>query len=139
MKNRSDGFTLLETIMATGILVVASTTIAALFLSSIKTNLNNQDRTVASLLLSDKLEQFSVLPPADPGWASGTYSENVFVGRDGAISTSPAGPTRSYLRSWQVSTTQPRTVTVVVYISRSAVTGAQTELIRATAVAEPRW
>ena len=135
MKRFSAGFTLIETMMATGILVVASTAIASLFVSSLQTNLNNQDRTIASLLLSDKLEQFSVLPLSDSRWSDGSYMEFAGIAPDGSTVVSATNSALKYLRHWQISGNQPRSLTVIVYTNHSAVSGRQTELIRATVAA----
>ncbi len=138
MTRPSSGFTLLETVIAIAILVVASTAVASLFVSSLETSLNNQDRTTAGLLLSDKLEQFAVLPFTDIRWTSGDYSEYVSIAADGSavISTNPSV---KFLRAWHISGTSTRMLTVIVYTNRSPVSGRQTELIRATLTAAGRW
>ena len=138
MKRISSGFTLIETVIATAILVVASTAVASLFVSSLETSLNNQERTTAGLLLSDKLEQFAVLPFSDIRWASGSYSEYVLIATDGSAVLSK-DPAAKYLRAWQISGTSTRTLTVIIYTNHSAVSGRQTELIRATLAAAGRW
>jgi prepilin-type N-terminal cleavage/methylation domain-containing protein len=138
MKRLSSGFTLIETLIATAILVVASTAVASLFVSSLQTNLNNQDRTIAGLLLSDKLEQFSVLPFTDTSWAAGHYSEYVSIAADGSVIIS-TNPTAKYVRTWQISATTVRSLTVIIYTNHSPVSGRQTELIRATLTEAARW
>jgi len=138
VKNAS-GFTLIETIIAAGILAVASASIATLFVSSVETNLNNGDRTAAALLLSDKLEQLSVAPLSDSQWLAGNYCEYVSLGFDGNPIVSATDSTLKYLRTWQISATQPKTLTIVLFSNHSAVTGQQTELIRATLLAAAKW
>lgn len=139
MKRSSIGFTLVETIVATGILAVASGAIATLFISSVRTNFQNQQRTFADLLLSDKIEQLSTAPLTDPQWAAGDHVDYVSVSSDGIASSSFTDSSLKYLRSWQVSGAPLRTLTVVVYDNHSAVTGHPAELIRAVVAAAPRW
>ena len=139
MKRLSQGFTLIETAIATGILVTASVAIASLFVSSVRTNLNNLDRSAADLLLSDKIEQLSTTSLSDPQWTAGNYMEYVSIASDGAPTISATDATLKYQRAWQISAGKPRTLTVIVYTNHSAVTGRQTELIRASVVAAPRW
>ena len=139
MKRHSSGFTLLETTLAAGILVVASVTIASLFVSSVQTNLNNRDRTGAGLALSDKIEQITAAPLTDPQWTAGQYSDYVTFASDGTVITSATDSTLKYLRTWQISASQPKTLTVIVYASHSIVSGQQTELIRASINTAPRW
>src|SRR5213082_3466033 len=83
LKNSSAGFTLIETVIATAILVAASVTVASLFVSSIRTNLDNRNRTIADLLLSDKIEELSVTPPSSSQWTAGDYLEYVAVDAEG--------------------------------------------------------
>ena len=139
MKTTSSSFTLIETVIATAILVAASAVVASLFVSSIRTSLDNQERTVADLLLSDKLEKLTVTAPTSATWLAGDYLEYVSIDADGLPIVSPTDSSLKYLRTWQVSAAQPKTVTVVVYSTRSAITGRQTELIRATAAVAARW
>jgi len=139
MNKDASGFTLLETVIASGILVTAAVAIATMFVSSIRTNINNQDRTGAGLLLSDKVEQFSVMPLSDARWSAGAYSEFAEIAANGTTLISTTDSTLKYLRSWQISGTSPNTVTVVIYSNRSTMTGRQAELIRSTIIAAPRW
>src|SRR5438128_1130658 len=63
------GFTLLETLMTTGILAVGLVGVAAIFSYSARANLNTRHRTTATMLLYDKMEQFKSTPLADSLWA----------------------------------------------------------------------
>ena len=139
MKSLSRGFTLVETVIATAILAVASFAIASLFTLSLCTNLNNRDRTGAGLILSDKVEELSVLRLSNTHWLGGDYLDYVSVAPDGSFITSPTDSTLKFLRTWQISTTQPQTLTVIVYSNHSAMTGRPTELIRTTVASAPRW
>ena len=125
--------------MAAGILAVASVTIASLFISSLRTNLNNQDRTGAGLALSDKIEQLNAAPLSSAQWNAGQYTDYVSFGADGTPITSTTDSTLKYLRTWQVYPSQPKTLTIIVYASHSAVSGQPTELVRASIAAGPRW
>src|SRR5215475_2961235 len=111
MKTFSSGFTLVETVIATAILIVASTAVASLFTTSLRINLNNRDHTAAELILSDKVEQLSVLPLTSSQWATGSYTEYVSVSDDGSLITSAGDSTLRFSRTWQISATQPKTLT----------------------------
>jgi len=112
------GFTLLETLMTTGILAVGLVGVAAIFSYSAHANLNTRHRTTATMLLYDKMEQFKSTPLADSLWAGDGSSDDV----------------PPYLCSWQISGANPRRVTVIVYVETAGVTSRQLELIRATAL-----
>jgi len=122
MKQASRGFTLLETILATGILITASVAVASLYLSSIRTNMNGRDRALAIVLLSDKLEQFTTMSLSALEWMPGRYTQIGSTAADGS----------PLILSWEVSSTRPKQVTV-------AVTRGSTELIRATATVAAKW
>jgi prepilin-type N-terminal cleavage/methylation domain-containing protein len=139
MKSLSRGFTLIETVIATAILAVASFAIASLFTSSLRTNVHNRDRTGAGLILSDKVEELNVIRLSNSHWLAGDYMDYVSVGADGSLITSPTDSTLKFLRTWRISTTQPQTLTVIVYSNHSAMTGRPMELIRTTVVSAPRW
>ena len=115
------GFTLIETLIATFVLSSGLVAVAWLFAYSVKTDLNNQQRTVATVMLYEKIEEFKAMPLNDPAWAPGEYSD--YEGR--------------YLRRWQISGTISKTLTVVVYTERAGLTNRMMELSRATTMVSP--
>src|SRR5437016_12263205 len=62
------GFTLIETLIATLVLVSGLVAVAAIFLYSVDTGLRNQRRTAATALLYEKMEQFRSAPVDDSIW-----------------------------------------------------------------------
>ncbi|HYR82798.1 MAG TPA: prepilin-type N-terminal cleavage/methylation domain-containing protein [Terriglobia bacterium] len=110
------GFTLLETLMTTAILAVGLVGVAALFSYSARANLNTRQRTTATILLYDKMEQFKSTPLDDSLWAGAGGSDEV----------------PPYVRLWQITGTNPRRVTVIVVVENGGITGRPLELIRAT-------
>ena len=97
------GFTLIETLITTAVLVSGLVAVASLFSYTVRTTLNNQERTTATLLLVDKMEELK--------------SSRITSGGSDDINT--------FKRVWQVESTSPPKVTVIVYSGRR-------ELIRAT-------
>jgi len=111
LQRNARGFTLIETIVATGILAVAAVAIASLFVSSLRTFVSNRERSTAAILLSDKIEQLKV--SATPGEGSDNAS--------------------GFKRSWRVDAGQSKTITVIVYDSTNR------ELIRSSTTVSAAW
>lgn len=138
MKN-GRGFSLIETLLATVILVSGLVTIAHIFSYSIATNINNRQLTEATILLIEKLEQFKSAALSDSAWATGGslnpvsptpgFFDYVSVGNDGGLAVSTGSS--PYLRLWQISGTVPRSITVIVYATRAGLSRNRMELIRA--------
>ena len=139
---RFPGFTLIETLIATALLVTASLSIATLFAYSVRTNILNQQRTTATLLATSKMEELRATPAimdlsisgggldgADPAT---DYWEYVSVSTGGALTVDRTTATAPYLRLWQIDGTNPRLVTVAVFAQRSGISGDLTELVRTT-------
>jgi Tfp pilus assembly protein PilV len=102
------GYALLETLFASMILATGLVSVASIFSVTVKVNVRNQQRTAATLLLSDKMEQLRSAPSAvggglDPSQPVSGFVEYVQVAGDGA----------TFIRLWQVQD-EPRTATVVV-------------------------
>ena len=102
------GFTLIETLITAAILVSGLVAVALLFSYTARTTLNNQKRTTATLLLYDKMEELK--------------SSRITIGGSDEID--------SFRRVWQVESTYPPKVTVVVYFGGR-------ELIRAATMVLP--
>lgn len=99
MESTTRGFTILETVIASAILVAAATAIATLFFDGVRVNNGNRERTGATLVLAAKLEELTNFPPS-----VGVYAESVIL------------PDRSaLLLEWQVQDTNPRLLTITVY------------------------
>lgn len=135
----SRGFTLIETLIATGITLTALVSVAAMFAYSARTNILTEQRTTGILLATSKLEglrstssisTLTVGGGIDASSPTTSYFEYVTIGTSGAITTSTTAGANPYLRMWQISGTNPRLITVSVYANNSGVTGGQTELIR---------
>ena len=63
MRNR--GFSLIETLIATLILLTGVAGVASIFSFSARTNLYNEQRTTATTLLCEKMEHFKSIPIDD--------------------------------------------------------------------------
>jgi type II secretory pathway pseudopilin PulG len=141
----SHGFTLAETLIATAILVTGLVAVASLFSWSTAANHNNRQRTAATILLSDKMEQFKLEDLESGIWTAGGslnpdnpaagYWDYVTFGGDGTLTVDTGSTNAPYLRLWAISGSNPKTVTVIVYARRSGLTRQRMELIRATTMA----
>ena len=138
---RSHGFTLIETLIATAILVTALLSVAALFSYSIRTNMLSQQRTTATLLATSKIEDLrstsSINDFTNGGGLDGSnptpsYWEYVSISTMGLFTIDTSTNTAPYLRLWQIDGTNPRLITVAVFAQRSGITGERTELVRST-------
>lgn len=139
------GFTLIETLITTGILVTGLVAAASLFAWSVAANYTNQQRTAATTLLADKMEQFTAAGLSDSLWVTGGsldpaapgtgYWDYATPGSDGTITSDTSSTNAPYLRVWAVTGSGPRTVTIIVFAQRAGLTRARTEMIRATTVA----
>ena len=92
------GFTLLEILITSFILTTGLVSAAWTFAYAAATNRTNQQRTVATLLLQEKLEQMKNKRGDGPAWIPGEYSE--YSG--------------AYLRRWTITGDELKTLTVIV-------------------------
>src|SRR5262245_60016191 len=120
------GFTLLEALITTLILVFGLVSVAFLFTFSEQTNLANQERTAATILLQDKMEELSSAPWNSPAWNTGGSLDpsRPAPGFIDYISTDHT----TFLRIWEIQGLSSRTATVVVYSLHSAQTRRLTEM-----------
>jgi len=119
------GFTLIETLIATLVLVSGLVAVAAIFLYSVDTGLRNQRRTAATALLYEKMEQFRSAPVNDSIWIPGGslnvaspaagYFDYVTIDATGTLSHSTTDTNAPFMRVWQVPHAVPPSVTVAVY------------------------
>jgi Tfp pilus assembly protein PilV len=143
------GFTLIEILISTGILLTGIVAVASVFAYTATANLDNQQRTIANTMLSEKIETFRATPLTSSIWTAGGsltpdskahgYFDYLGITTDGTRVASDTDPWLPYLRIWQVSGVDPRIVTVIVYAQRAGVTRRRLELIRATAVVGSRF
>src|SRR4051812_41420441 len=98
MKRRSPGFTLIETLIAAGILATGSVAIVSLFVGSIQVSVANRERANAAILVADKLEQLRMTPSSP----------------DGVDEVSMPGSSFVYRRAWQLTGSDSRTIVVTV-------------------------
>jgi type II secretory pathway pseudopilin PulG len=139
------GFTLLETVFTTAILVTGLVAVAAVFTYSARANITSQQRTAATVLLYEKMEQFKSTSVSSPIWNAGGglspaapapgYFDYVEIDSSGGVTTSTTDSSLPYVRVWQITGGVPRRVTVAVYALRAGVSGRPLELIRAAAIA----
>src|SRR5438094_5095327 len=97
------GFSLIEVSMASGILLCGLVAVAATFTFVIRTNGANRQMAVATSLLYDKMEEIRSAPFTDPIWTNGSGSETVIIA------------SQRYIRAWQIETSVPRMITVVIH------------------------
>jgi prepilin-type N-terminal cleavage/methylation domain-containing protein len=112
------GFTLIEVLMAAGVMACGLVAAACLFSYVIRANAFNRQMAVATTLAYEKMEDFRSSPLTAGIWNVAAGSETVVV--SGA----------AFSRSWKITGITPRTVTVTVS-SGSHV------LIRTTTVVSP--
>jgi len=139
------GFTLIETLIATLVLVSGLVAVAAIFLYSVDTGLRNQRRTAATALLCEKMEQFRSAPVNDSIWIPGGslnaaspaagYFDYVTIDATGTLNRSTTDTNAPFMRVWQVPHAVPPSVTIAVYALKVGSVPRDLELIRATTVA----
>ena len=113
------GFTLIETLITTLVLVTGLAAIAGLFSYGAKAGNENRDRIAATALIQNKMEELRHSHSLEPG----QHTEY--------IST---GPT-SYMTTWKVENETPQRITVVVYGRRPNRQNTYAELVRGTLLA----
>ena len=111
------GFTLIEVMIAVFLLTVALLGTAALTTTVIRGNFFSQVSTTATTLAKDKMEELKAMPYNSLP-ANGTDAWNSMGTASGSY----------YTRTWTVTGTDPKTITVTV--TRSGVTSASLKTIR---------
>jgi prepilin-type N-terminal cleavage/methylation domain-containing protein len=129
----SRGFTLIETLITTVVLVTGLAAVAVLFSYSARTGLENRQRTAATVLLATKMEELRAIPELSPG----QYSEYLSIASDGRVVTTGAEPAR-YLRTWKIESGTPQRLTITVLSLRTNGRSYQ-ELARATSLVGPKF
>ena len=133
MKER-DGFTLIEALVTTLVLVTGLAAVAAAFSYSSITASRVVMETAAIALVSGKMEDLKMAPQLTPG----SHSEYLNVADGGDIVSSESGTAR-YLRTWQITSGMPAQITVVVYGRSPGRRDQLRELARARTLAAGRF
>jgi type II secretory pathway pseudopilin PulG len=138
------GFTLLEIVLTTTLLATGLVAVAAIFSYSAQANIATQQRTTATVLLYEKMEQFKSAALTDPIWVAGGsleplapaagYFDYVEIDSSGGVSRSTTDLSLPYIRVWQITGTVPRRLTVAVYAKKAGIKVRPTELIRAASI-----
>lgn len=125
MKNNF-GFTLIEVVIAAGILACGLVAVATVFSFAIRTNISNRQMAAGTALLYEKMEQFRAVPLTDSLW-SASGSENLTVSGD------------RFIRRWDVDANVPRKLTVTIYAELDGMTGKRTIVARSTTIVGPEF
>jgi hypothetical protein len=124
MTNR--GYVLIETLLATVLLVSGIVHLATLFSFTEGISIRNRQRTAATLLLYNKMEQLQSTPSPFGGGLDPTHPVPGFTESD---------PQTPYLLLWQKQSAQPYRVTIAAFARMGS--SAPLELARATALLSP--
>lgn len=135
------GFTLIETLVATLIMVTGLIAVAGLFSYSVRTNLFSEQVTTGVLLANSKMEEFrGVVRATDLATGGGldvlspttNYFEYVSISEEGVVTADTVTSTAPFLRLWEISGDNPRRITVSIYAQNSGISGRPIELVRTT-------
>ena len=129
------GSALVESLVAAVILVSGLVTVASIFSVSTEVNFRNRQRTTATLLLYDKMEQLQETKPAtggslDPMNPTPGFMDYVRIANDGTIVNVGSNSESTYVRLWEVQDDGSPVITIAVFAAPGATT--PLELIRAT-------
>ena len=133
MKHRN-GFTLIEALITTLVLVTGLVAVAGAFSYSSLTTLRILQETTALAMVSTKMEALKAEDTLNPG----SYSEALRVLQDGSIVMAEAS-VATYLRAWQISGESPKRITVTVYARPPGRSAPFRELARVTALSGERF
>lgn len=128
------GFTLIEALITTVILVTGLTAVASAFSYSSLSNLRIRQQTAAVALVSTKMEALKVAPKL----IQGRYSEYFYIGPDGAVMAVDS-VNAPYRQTWEINAEVPSRTTVIIYGRQSGRKTTYVELARATTVIGTRF
>ena len=114
------GSALIEALVAAVILVSGLVAVASIFSVTTGVNLRNRQRTTATLLLYDKMEQLRTTgSPAggnlDPFNPMAGFMEYVRIDIDGTVVSSTTDSGSAYLRLWQVQDLGNPSITIAIF------------------------
>ena len=118
VRSSTRGFTLLETMITTGILVFGLSALALMFTYTARVNIEMRQRTTAAFLLNEKMEEIKSAPLTSATWRPGSYVDY------------PSVADASYVREWEITDTIPKKVTLSVFTRRT-----KTKLLQAAIAA----
>ena len=118
---RAQGFTLIEALFATLILVTGIAAIAGVFSYGIRTSVRIRQESTAFALVAEKMEELKASETRTPG----LRSEYI-------------GDTQTFIRTWEISVELPQRVTVTV-AGRLAGSHGYLELARASTLVGPEF
>ncbi|HET9215574.1 MAG TPA: prepilin-type N-terminal cleavage/methylation domain-containing protein [Terriglobia bacterium] len=131
---KQDGFTLIEALITTLVLVTGLTAVAAAFSYSSLTASRVAMETAAIALVSGKMEDLKMTQEVTPG----NHSEYLDVTNGGNIVATEPGPAR-YVRTCEITSEVPARITVVVYGRSASRRDPLRELARATTLRAHRF
>jgi prepilin-type N-terminal cleavage/methylation domain-containing protein len=138
------GFTLVETLVATAVLVPGLAAVTMLLPYLTNSISSSRQITAATMILTDKMEALRRLPLTDaalnvggglnPASPVNGYYDYVTVAANGTVTTSATALPKSYLRVWQTSGANPKTITIIIYSVRNAVSNRRMEMARSSTI-----
>jgi prepilin-type N-terminal cleavage/methylation domain-containing protein len=131
---KDSGFTLIESLITTVLLVSGLAAVAGAFSYSSMTTSHVLQETAAIALVARKIESLR----AAEQWPVGRYSEYLVLTSDGdTVISEPAYAT--YLCTWEVTSATPARVTVIAYGKPPGHLRPSRELARATTLLGPKF
>jgi len=132
---RNCGSALIETLVASFILVSGLVAVASMFSAAEDVRIRNQQGATATLLLYEKMEQLHAAGSAsggslDPRHPEAGFADYVRIASDGKLRISDDDPGSAYLRVWQVQDSANPVTTIAVFAALGPALPA--ELARAT-------
>ena len=131
---KHNGFTLIETLITTLILVTGLAAVAGAFSYSSLRSSQVLQETAAVALVSAKMEDLKTAEEILPG----RYTEYLDLRADGTAALSQH-ESATYQRMWEITAEMPRKITVVVYGRNTRRAGSFRELARATMLSGSRF
>jgi len=130
--------------IATVVLVIGLVAVALIFPYAVRSNTSSRQTTTATMIVADKMEALRALPLTAPALAAGGglnpaspvngYHDYVTVAPNGVMTVSATPSPSAYLRLWQISGTNPKTITIVMYAMRHGLSGRPTEVTRSSTI-----
>jgi Tfp pilus assembly protein PilV len=129
-----NGFTFIEALIATLILVTGLAAVAGAFSYSSLRSMQVLQETAATALMSTRMENLKAAEEILPG----RYSEHVAVMPSGRVVVSEP-ESATYRLTWEITSEMPHRITVIVYGKMPGRAGSFRELARATTQVASRF